>query len=230
MKRFFDKAATQPLEGGIGITLDGRAVRTPAKAPLILPSRALAEAIAAEWNAQGDKIDPRSMPLTGLANAAIDRILPDPASFAANIAIFAESDLTAYRAEQPASLIARQAGLWDPVIEWAKGRYDIAFAVTSGIIHQPQPNTTLERLRAATAAHTPFELAGLHQLVTISGSLLIGLAMLEQAIDSATGWEAGHIDELWQIEQWGEDDLAAKARAARRADFDSAAEFLTLLR
>lgn len=229
MKRFFDKAAAQPMEGGFGIALDGRPVRTPAKAPLVVPTQALADAIAGEWKAQGEKLDPRSMPLTGLANGAIDRVAPDPATFAASIAVFGESDLVAYRAEGPPSLIARQAAAWDPVIDWARRRYDVEFAATTGVIHRPQPAATLERLRAAVAARTPFELAGLNGLVTISGSLLIGLAVLERDIDAEAGWLAGHVDELWQAEQWGDDDLARKARAARRSDFDTSARFLRLL-
>lgn len=230
MKRFFDKATVQPCESGYGIALDGRPVRTPAKAALVVPTTALADAIAGEWNAQEAKIDPRNMPLAGLANAAIDRIAPDPASFADSIAVFGESDLVCYRAEHPAPLIARQAALWDPVIDWARSRFDIVFHVTSGIIHHPQPEATLERLRAAVATRTPFELAGLHLLVTISGSLLIGLALHEQAISLDTAWEAGHVDELWQAEQWGEDELAFQARAARRRDFEIGARFLDLLR
>lgn len=229
MKRFFDKAAAQPMEGGFGIALDGRPVRTPAKAALLVPTQALADAIAGEWNAQGAKLDPRSMPLTGLANAAIDRIAPDPALFAASLAVFGESDLVAYRADSPPSLIVRQAAAWDPVIDWARRRYDVEFTATTGVIHHPQPAATLERLRAAVAARTPFELAGLNALVTISGSLLIGLAMLEREIDAEAGWLAGHVDELWQAEQWGDDELAQKARVSRRGDFDASARFLSLL-
>lgn len=230
MKRFYQKASAQKTDAGYGVVLDGRAIRTPVKALLEVPTLALAEAIADEWNAQGDKIDPRTMPLTGLANAAIDRVSPDPAHFAQSIAVFAESDLLAYRADHPAPLVARQNAVWDPIIDWARGRYDIVFLVTEGIIHQPQPEMTLQRLRAALSARTPFELSALYSVVTISGSLVIALALLEQAIDVETAWVAGHLDELWQVEQWGEDELAAKARAARRHDFEIGARFLELLR
>lgn len=230
MKRFFERATASPVDGGFGVALDGRPIRTPVKAPLVVPNLPLAEAIAGEWNAQGDKLDPRSMPFTGLANAAIDRIAPDPSRFSQSLAVFAESDLLAYRADHPAPLIARQSAVWDPIIDWARGRFDIAFIVTSGIMHQPQPESTINRLQAAVEIHKPFELAGLQPIVTISGSLIIALALLEQAIDTETAWAAGQLDELWQEEQWGEDDFALKAREARKKDFDIAARFLELLR
>ncbi len=230
MKRFFDKAASLPLDSGYGVALDGRPVRTPAKAALVVPSRALADAIAGEWNAQGVKIDPRSMPLTGLANAAIDRIAPDPAGFARGLADYGESDLLAYRADYPADLVARQNALWNPIIDWAQDRFDIVVAVTSGIIHRPQPEATVQRLRAAVLAHPPFELAGLQPLVTISGSLLIALALVEGAISLDEAWNAGQLDELWQEEQWGVDELAVQSRADKRRDFDIGARFLELLR
>ena len=230
IKRFFDTAAPVSLDGGFGVALDGKPVRTPAKAALAVPGLGLAEAIAAEWNAQGPKIDPRAMPLTGLANAAIDRIAPDPAAFAAGLAAYAESDLLAYRADHPADLVARQAARWDPIIAWARARYDVDFLVTSGIIHQPQPETTLQRLRAATAAYTPFELAGLQPIVTISGSLLIALALAEAHISAEDAWAAGQLDELYQEEQWGVDELALKAREAKRRDFDIGVRFLELSR
>jgi chaperone required for assembly of F1-ATPase len=212
-----------------GITLDGRPVRTPAKAPLLLPTAAMADAVAEEWRAQGDKIDPRSMPVTGLANAAIDRVAPDPASFAATLAIFAESELLCYRAEEPEPLVSRQAKEWDPMLAWARAHYDVGFRIVAGIMHQPQPAETLLRLGDAVAARSAFELAALNPLVTISGSLVLALAVLEREMDANTAFATAHLDELWQAEQWGDDDFAIKARAEHHRDFVAAARFLELL-
>jgi chaperone required for assembly of F1-ATPase len=226
MKRFYAAAAATPDNG---IRLDSRALNTPGRAPLVVPTATLAEAIADEWNAQGEKIDPRGMPLTGLANAAIDRIAPDPEGFARGLAAYGESDLLYYRAAHPPRLVARQAGAWDPVLAWARRRYDVDFVVTSGVIHRAQPQATLAQLGQAVAARDPFVLAGLHPLVTIGGSLLVALALAEGALSLDAAWAAATIDEAWQAEQWGEDAEAAKALGNRRADFESAARFLSLL-
>lgn len=224
MKRFWKEVTTE----GLGIRLDGRPVRTPARALLELPSRALAEAIAAEWAAQGEEIDPRAMPLTGLANAAIDRVAPDPAAFIRDLARYAETDLLCYRADEPEPLVARQRAQWDPLLAWAARRFDIRFELASGILHKPQPPATVTRLSAALAANPPFRLAPLSPLITISGSLVIALAVAEGAVDADTAFAAGHLDELWQAEQWGEDELALDSRTIRRADFLAAARFLAL--
>lgn len=229
MKRFYKKAEAGPAGAGFTVLLDGRPVRTPARNPLELPTPGLAEAVAAEWNAQGEKIDPRSMPLTGLANAAIDRVAPDPGSFAANLAHYGESDLLCYRAEHPTALIERQARTWDPLLEWARRRFDVDFEIVKGIVPRRQPERTLEQLRKAVAARDPFALAALSPLVTISGSLLIALALAEGAIDLPAAWEAATLDEAWQAEQWGEDSLAAAALEARRREFESAWTFFSLL-
>jgi len=226
VKRFYRKATAGE---GQAVLLDGRPVKTPGRAPLAPPSASLAEAIADEWNAQGETIDPRSMPLTGLANAAIDRIAPAREAFADGLAVYGQSDLLCYRAEGPAPLVARQAGLWDPLLDWARSRYDIAFEVTSGITHRRQPPETVERLSAAVHARGPFELAGLSPLVTVSGSLIIALALAEGAVGLDRAWAAAALDELWQAEQWGEDAEAAMALAGRRADFAAGARFLSLL-
>jgi chaperone required for assembly of F1-ATPase len=229
MKRFYKEANARLTEVGWEIALDGRPVKTPARAPLVVPSEALGEAIAAEWQAQEDKVDPRSMPLTGLANAAIDRVAPDPEDFARALASYGESDLTCYRAEDPPALVARQTELWDPLIAWARRRFDVDFEIVSGIIHRPQPSSTIERLRHAVAACGAFELAALSPLVTISGSLLIALALAEGAIDVDTAWAAATLDEAFQAERWGEDSEAATARAARRRDVEAVYRFLTLI-
>ncbi len=226
MKRFYKEAM---VGEGNRILLDGRPVRTPGRAPLALPNARLAEAIAEEWNAQGETIDPLAMRLTGLANAAIDRIAPDPAGFAAGLAAYGESDLLCYRAEGPAPLVARQAASWDPILAWAQARYDVAFEIVTGILHKQQPADTAGRLAAAVEARGPFELAGLSHLVTVSGSLIVALALAEGAIGLEPAWAAATLDEHWQAEQWGEDEEAAKALAGRRADFAAAARFLGLL-
>ncbi len=229
MKRFWKSAAAIRAEGGFAISLDGRPVRTPARAELIVPGRQLADAIAQEWASQPEDFDPRQMPLTGLANAAIDRVAPGPAAFADGLARYAESDLTCYRAAEPDELVARQAEHWDRLLDWARGRYDIHFELVTGIIHRPQPRPTLERLTAAVRALDPLRLAGLSPLVTIGGSLIAGLAVLSGDLDAETAFAATHLDELWQAEQWGEDALATQARAHRQRDFMAAARFLDLL-
>jgi chaperone required for assembly of F1-ATPase len=227
VKRFYkDVLVTEER----GITLDGRAVKTPAKAPLILPNIALAEAVADEWRAQGEEIDPHSMPCTGLSNAAIDHTSADPDRFAADLALYGETELLCYRAEEPFALVAKQNQDWNPLLGWAQARYDVSFTLVRGIMHQPQPPETLARLGEAVQSFTPFELAALSPLVTISGSLVIALALAEGAITPQAAFDAAHLDELWQEEQWGADDFALDARAVRRRDFLSAARFFDLAR
>lgn len=225
MKRFWKEVS---VENG-QVALDGKPVRTPGRAPLVLPTPALAEAVAEEWRAVGETIDPRDMPLTGLANAAIDRIAPDPAPFAAGLAVYGESDLLYYRAEDPAPLVERQAESWDPLLAWARGRYDIHFETTAGVMHRAQPEATIARLAETVGALDGFRLAGLSPIVTVSGSLVGALALLEGAVAAETLWQAALVDELWQAEQWGEDELAIQARDAHRADFEAGARFLSLL-
>ena len=182
MKRFYRNAVSQPAEGGYEILLDGRGVRTPAREPLVAPSERLGQAIADEWNEQVETVNPRSMPLTGLANAAIDRVAPDPDAFARSLAIFGESDLTCYRADQPRGLVARQSEQWDPLLAWARRRYDVDFEVVTGIMHRPQPDRTVSQLARAAAARGVFELAALSPMVTVSGSLIIALALIGLAV------------------------------------------------
>lgn len=226
VRRFYQDAAAGP---DLAIRLDGKPVKTPGRRDLILPNARLAEAIAEEWQAQEAKVDPRAMPLTGLANAAIDRVAPDPAAFAAGLVQYGESDLLYYRVDEPAALAARQAELWDPILAWAQQRYDAVFELATGIVHMPQPPETVARLAEAVAARSPFALAGLSPLVTISGSLLIALALAEGEISLGRAWTAATLDEAWQAGQWGEDADAAAALAARRRDFEAASRFLSLL-
>lgn len=226
MKRFWKNVT---VDAERGVRLDDRPVRTPGRVPLLLPTDMLAEAIADEWRGVTDDIDPRAMPLTGLANAAIDRIAPDPVAFAAGLAAYGESDLLCYRADSPPDLVARQATIWDPPLDWARERYDVHFEIVTGVMHQPQPAATIERLGAGIAARRPFELAPLSPIVTITGSLVLALALAERAMSADAVWAAANLDEDWQAEQWGEDDLAVKARETRRRDFEAAARFLSLI-
>ncbi len=228
MKRFYT-AATVTGDGPFGVALDGRPLRTPGRLGLALPSLALARAIAGEWNAQGDAIVPRSMPLTGLANAAIERIADERERFADGLAGFAESELLAYRAERPSALVARQTAAWDPLLAWARQRYDVDFVSITGIMHQPQPAATLARIRAAYRGFDAFQLAALNPIVTICGSAVIGLAVLAGRLDAGEAWAASHLDELWQAEQWGADPLAEAGHDERQRDLAVAAEFLALL-
>ena len=229
MKRFYDEAVVAPRERGVAVLLDGRPIRTPARAELAVPTEELAEAIAEEWNGQGEEVDPRSMPLTGLANAAIDRVSPDPAAFAAGLAAYAESDLLCYRADGPKPLVERQSAIWDPLLAWAAKRYDVEFETVTGVMHRPQPPRTLEQLGRAVSARDPFRLAALSPLVTVSGSLVAALALAEGEVGLEQAWDAATLDETWQAEQWGDDPLAEAARNERRRDFEAAYRFLTLL-
>ena len=228
MKRFW-KDAEVVEDGGFGIALDGRRVKTPARADLVVPTIGLAEAIASEWRDAADEIDPRAMPLTGLANAAIDRVAPDADAFAAGMASYGETDLICYRADSPIALAERQEQAWGPLLAWARRRYDVDFEVTVGITHVQQPRATVERLAHAVAALDPFRLAGLSPLVTIGGSLVTALAVVEGAAAADEAWEAVSLDERWQLEQWGSDAEAEAALANRRRDFMAAAKFLKLL-
>ena len=229
MKRFWKDVTVAPEGEDWGLRLDGRPVKTPARAPFLLPSRPLAEAIADEWRAVGETIDPRAMPLTGLANAAIDRVATARQAFAEGLANYAEADLVCYRAEGPRALIERQEQCWDPLLGWARRRFDVDFVNTSGLMHVAQPPATVELLAHAVAALDVFRLAGLSPLVTVGGSLVAALAVLEKAITLERAWEAVSIDERWQLEQWGADTEAEAVLENRRHDFFSAARFLQLL-
>ncbi|WP_294171605.1 ATP12 family chaperone protein [uncultured Sphingomonas sp.] len=230
MKRFWKSAAAVSSSGGWSIELDGRPVRTPARALLQVGPEPLARAVAEEWGATGETVDPRSMPLTGLTNAALDRVQPDAETFAAGLAKYGESDLLTYRADAPQALVERQAAEWDPLLLWARRRYDIDFVVTQGISYVPQPAATVFRLAQAVAAMDPFRLAGLSSLVTIGSSLVGALAVAEEAMAPEQAWSAVTLDERWSQEKWGVDVEAEAALENRRGDFMAAARFLELLR
>ncbi|MFS0737360.1 ATP12 family protein [Sphingomonas sp. 1P06PA] len=229
MKRFYREVSVAPGAGGFTIQLDGRTVRTPDRADLALPTAALADAIADEWRAQGDTVSPATMRLIGLANAAIDKVRPARAAFAADLAKYGESDLLCYRAGDPADLVAAEAAAWDPLLGWAQARYDIHFEIATGIVHRAQPPATVARLAEAVFARDDFALAALSPLVRIAGSLVIALAVAEAEITAEAGFDAAHLDEVWQAGRWGEDAEAIAARTARKADFVAAARFIALL-
>lgn len=230
MKRFYAHAEARAADDGYQIVLDGRPVRTPAKAPLLLPTRALAEAIAAEWATQVEKVQPHTMPLMTLASTALDRVAQRREQVVEEIAKYAETDLVCYRATHPPQLAARQQGAWQPLIDWVMLRYDAPLSVTSGVIPLPQSPETLKSLARAVAAHDTLTLAALHSATTACGSVVIALALLEGRIDAAGAFAASQLDETFQIEQWGEDTEQMRRRAALEADIHAAARFIKLLR
>lgn len=230
MKRFYTNVAAVPVEGGFGIALDGKPLKTPAKSPLVLPTAALAEAIAGEWDAQVEVIKPHTMRLMQLASTALDRVALHHAAVVEEAAGYAASDLLCYRAEAPDSLVAREAALWQPLLDWAMIRFDAPLAVTSGIVHVAQPPASLKALRAVLLDLDALTLTAVADLTAACGSLVVALAVWDGRLDGAGAAEATLIDETVQNERWGE-DYEAKARRERLvADIHAAARFLTLLK
>jgi chaperone required for assembly of F1-ATPase len=229
-KRFYQRVDVADRDGGFALLLDGKPVRTPGKRTLLLPSRALADAIAEEWRAQKERIDPATMPLTKLANSAIDGVKGREAEVIGDILNYAGSDLLCYRADGPGGLVEAQRAHWDPVLAWAKSALDVQLALAEGIVHVAQPQAALDRLREALKAHDPFGLAALHVMTGLTGSALLALAVALGEMSAEEAWKAAHVDEDWQIAQWGEDAEAASRRAARWRDFDAAARSLALVK
>ncbi len=227
-KRFWTAARAVPEGGGFAVHLDARAVRTPAKAPLILPTEALAIAIAAEWDAQDGKIRPDTMPFTRAANSAIDKVAPMFDLVVDELAGYGGTDLLCYRAEGPPPLVAQHSEVWDPLLEWSATSLGAPLVVTTGVIPVPQPRPSLLRLRAHVAEHSAFHLAALHDLVAISGSLVLALAVARGRIGADEAFAASRIDEAWQISQWGEDEEAAVLEALRAEAFYRAGRFFEL--
>jgi chaperone required for assembly of F1-ATPase len=230
MRRFYKAAMVEAVEGGFTVALDGKPVRTPAKAALTVASRALATAIADEWQTQANEIRPRALPLTRLASTALDLIVPRHAEIAADIAKYAGTDLVCYRAERPPDLVERQRRAWEPLIDWVALRYDAPLAVTVGVVPLPQPDTSLMALAAAVAAQDAMTLAALHLATAACGSLVLALALCEGRIDAEEAFTLSQLDESYEIEQWGEDAEQTQRRAALRDDILLAARFLALLR
>lgn len=224
-KRFYKAAAPAPVDGGHCVTLDGRPVRTPSRALLAVPSAALAAALAAEWESQGEFIDPMSMPLTRLANSALDGVARASAETADEIAKYAGSDLVCYRADGPESLVARQAAHWDPVLDFMRTRFGARFVLSEGIRFVEQPEASIAAVRAVLP-QDPLRLAALASMTALSGSALLTLAVWLGALDEQAAWDAAHVDEDHQIERWGVDAEAAARRQARRREFAAAGALL----
>lgn len=227
-KRFWKEATVEKAEGGWQVLLDGRLVRTPLKAPMILPTRDMAGAVANEWDAQEGVIDPLSMPVTRSANAAIDKVSVQHAEVAAMLAAYAETDLLCHRADAPKELAEQQNKGWNPVLDWAAETYDAPLNVVTGILPADQPARSLGIYARVVADYRPFSLTALHDLVALSGSLLLGLHVANGKMDPDDAWRLSRIDEDWQISQWGKDDEASEMAETKRAAFRHAARFLHL--
>lgn len=229
-KRFYKEVSVGPGEGGHLVLLDGRKIRTPAKAALALPTEAAARLVADEFAAQGETIDPVSMPVMRLANAAIDGVAAEMEAVIADIVKFSSSDLVCYRADWPEGLAARQESAWKPVLAWAQSALGARFVLAAGVMHVEQPAESLEAVSGHLAARAePFRVAALHLMTSITGSALIALAVDAGAMESEEGWTAAHVDEDWQAEQWGVDAEAAARRTARKRDFDAAVALIRAL-
>lgn len=224
-KRFWTDAAVTQAEGGYTVTLDGRSLKTPAKAALVVPTAALAELIATEWRAQAEVIDPESMPVTRAANSAIDKVRGQKSEVTEIIAAYGDSDLICYRAADPEALVAREAAAWDPLIDWCAHRYAMRPEIRTGVIHAPQPAALLDAFQAEIEGLSSFELTAFHDLVAMSGSLIIGLALIDRFATPEALWDASRVDEDWQIEQWGADEEAEALTEGRKAAFLQAAQF-----
>ena len=230
MKRFYKTAGVTETPTGFGIALDDKPVRTPAKRPLIVPTRALAEAIAEEWLAQGETVDPKRLPFTRLASIALDLVAPRREAVVAEVAKYAGTDLVCYRAEQPIELVERQHAAWQPLIDWATLRFDAPLNVTASILPVAQSPATLKAFEAAVAAYDSHRLAALHMATAACGSLVVALALLEGRIDADTAFVSAELDESYEIERWGQDAEQAKRRSGLREDIALAARFVALLR
>lgn len=229
-RRFWKSVDVRQGDSGLEVTLDGRPVRTPAKAPLVLPSQSLAEAVAEEWDAQDEEIRPQEMPLTRAANAAIDKVAVNRAAVAAMLAEYGATDLLCYRAEAPEGLVARQCEAWDPWLDWADTDLSAPLVRIAGVMHAPQPEPSLRRLADAVTRHDDFEMTALHDLVTLTGSLVLGLAVSREALAADKAWTLSRVDETWQEDLWGRDAEAHEMAEERRAAVVSAGRLLSLLR
>jgi chaperone required for assembly of F1-ATPase len=228
-KRFYKTAEIEEREGAFQLVLDGRPARTPAKNPIAVPTRALGEALSEEWNRQGAEIDPSAMPVTRIVNSAVDGVAPRREAVIADIAKYAGSDLVCYRADEPERLVADQAAAWDPVLSWARETLGAQFFLSEGIVHVEQPRAAIDAVRARLEeTSSPFALAALHVMTTLTGSVLIALAHAAGRLDAHAAWAAAHVDERHQESLWGEDDEALRRRAAREAEFQAASRVYAL--
>lgn len=227
-KRFYQKVSVEALDDGHRVLLDGKSVRTPARHRLVFPNAALATAAAAEWDAQGETVDPAKMPLTRLANTALDGVALDMQSVREDVLRFAATDLLCYRAPGPERLVDAQTEHWDPILDWASSTLAARFVLAEGVMHVAQPREALAALSVhLTAIDEPFDLTALHLATSLSGSALIAFALSKGSIDPDAAWRAAHVDEDWNAELWGEDSEAIERRRLRRVDFDAACLVLT---
>ena len=227
-KRFYANAGVTDAPGGFAITLDERPIHTPSGRPVVVPTREIADAIAAEWNAQQEIIDPLTMPLTRFANSVVDAVVDRVEAVTDDVAKYLGSDLLFYRASHPEALVAREAAHWDPVVFWAADTLGAHFILAEGIVHVRQPDSAISAARAALPAD-PWSIAALHVVTTLTGSALLALALLRGLLDQDQVWAAAHVDEDWNIEKWGVDEEVAARRAARLIDFNAAADILKSL-
>lgn len=229
LKRFYENAFAEERDGAFVLVLDGRPARTPGRQAIATPTRELGDALAQEWLAQGPEIDPASMPLTRLVNSAIDGVATQRAAVIDDLARYAESDLICYRAGGPERLVDAQAAAWDPILDWAYEALGARFVLAEGVMHVGQPEAAVAAVRrAAEAIASPFALAGVHVMTTLSGSVLIALAHALGRLSSTEAWEAAHVDERYQESVWGEDLEALERRKAREADFLAASRVFRL--
>jgi chaperone required for assembly of F1-ATPase len=225
-KRFYDRAGVRQVDGGWSVELDGRPILTPAKRRLIVPVAGLAETIAAEWNDQVTTIDPATMPFTRLANSVIDGVADRRTEVIDDLVAYAGSDLLCYRAANPERLVERQTLVWDPILDWVEESHGARFLVAEGVTHVAQDPDAIERIREAVEPHDPYVLAGLHSVTTLTGSVLIALALHAGRLDADAAWTAGSLDDLWSLEVWGLDEEAVHRMEQRRRDFNAAVAFL----
>jgi chaperone required for assembly of F1-ATPase len=225
-KRFFKLASAEPADGGFVVKLDGRAIKTPGRKPLAVGSAAVAQALAGEWNALGEHIDPGRLPLTRIANAAIDRVAEAMPAVRDEVLKYAGSDLICYRAAEPPSLVEAQEAQWGPLVAFAREALGARLVLAEGIVHVPQDAGALAAIERALAPFDPLELAAVSTITSITGSAVMALALAHGAIDPDAAWQAAFVDEDWQAERWGEDAIAMARRAAQRKDFDAAAVIL----
>lgn len=224
-KRFWTEVTTQSGDAGWSVQLDGRAVKTPAKTALLLPTEALAQAVAAEWDAQDGVIDPLSMPFTRSANAALDKVAVQHAEVADMLAAYGDADLLCYRADAPTELVERQAEIWDPYLEWGADVLGARLYPRTGVIHESQSSEALATLSKQVHALDPFQLAAFHDLVSLSGSLILGFAAAQDLHPAPIIWAASRVDENWQEEQWGEDEEAQRQAEIKKSSFLHAKAF-----
>lgn len=224
-KRFWKMADVAEADGGYTVELDSRSVRTPAKAPLVVPTKAMAAAIAAEWDAQDEKIHPETMPFTRSANAAIDKVRVQHSEVADLLAAYGDSDLICYRASHPQELVERQNAAWDPLVDWSATQLKAPLQVYVGLMHASQPEGSIAKLTQMVHALDPFQLTAFHDLVSLSGSLIVGFGAIHGYASPETLWDVSRIDENWQIDQWGEDEEAMKQANIKREAFLHADRF-----